>query len=173
MIRSVSAKYALRSLGRHTRRTILSVVGIGIGVSMALIATSWIGGAARMEIRAIVESGTGHLRIVPSPWLVKRENTLRLEDWEEARRAAQALPGAEVVALRAHLFGAVLNRIRATKGGYFRQSFEAYYDYAGGQGTTVSRSATVRASARPQSPTPSLDEPADEDMSAGPGPDGT
>ncbi|MBL7139520.1 MAG: polysaccharide biosynthesis tyrosine autokinase [Planctomycetes bacterium] len=79
----------------------------------------------------------------------------------------------EVVALRAHLFGAVLNRIRATKGGYFRQSFEAYYDYAGGSQGTLSRSATVRASARPQSSTPPLDEAADEDMSAGPEPDET
>ncbi|MFO8013629.1 MAG: polysaccharide biosynthesis tyrosine autokinase, partial [Phycisphaerae bacterium] len=37
----------------------------------------------------------------------------------------------QVLALRAHVFGAVLNRVRATKGGYFRESYEAYYDYAG------------------------------------------
>jgi ABC-type lipoprotein release transport system permease subunit len=101
MIRSVSAQYAWRSLLRHTRRTILSVVGIGIGVSMALIATSWINGAVRMEVQAIVESGTGHLRIVPSQWLVRRENTLRVQDWQKALDAARARPGVEVAALRA------------------------------------------------------------------------
>jgi ABC-type lipoprotein release transport system permease subunit len=68
---------------------------------MALFATSWIRGAARMEIRAIVESGTGHLRIVPAGWLQKRENTLRLSDGKQARAAAESLPGAQVVALRA------------------------------------------------------------------------
>ena len=43
-----------------------------------------------------------------------------------AQRAVQ-----QVVALHGRLFGAVLNRVRATKGGYFRESFQAYYDYAG------------------------------------------
>jgi capsular exopolysaccharide synthesis family protein len=33
--------------------------------------------------------------------------------------------------LRARVLGAVLNRVRATKGGYFRESFQAYYDYSG------------------------------------------
>jgi putative ABC transport system permease protein len=113
MIRSVSAKYAWRSLLRHTRRTILSVVGIGIGVSMALIATSWISGAAGMEIRALVESGTGHLRVVPSQWLVKRENTLRLDHWEQALDASQALPGAKVVAMRARANALLAFGIRA------------------------------------------------------------
>jgi ABC-type lipoprotein release transport system permease subunit len=101
MIRSVSGKYAFRSLRRHPRRSLLSAVGIGVGVSMALFATSWIRGAARMEIRALVESGTGHLRIVPDGWLQKRENTLRLRDWQQARAAAESLPGVQVVALRA------------------------------------------------------------------------
>ena len=37
----------------------------------------------------------------------------------------------QVLTLRARLYGAVLNRVRATKGGYFRESYQAYYDYAG------------------------------------------
>lgn len=37
----------------------------------------------------------------------------------------------QVHALRGRLMGAVLNRVRATKGGYFRESFQAYYDYSG------------------------------------------
>ncbi|HUU93343.1 MAG TPA: polysaccharide biosynthesis tyrosine autokinase [Phycisphaerae bacterium] len=43
-----------------------------------------------------------------------------------AQRAVQ-----QIVMLHGRLFGAVLNRVRATKGGYFRESFQAYYDYAG------------------------------------------
>jgi ABC-type lipoprotein release transport system permease subunit len=101
MIHRVSVRYALRSLFRHPRRTILSVLGIGIGVAMALFAASWIGGAARMEINAIVESGTGHLRIVPEKWLEKHENSLRLENWQDAVRAARSLPGTDVVTTRA------------------------------------------------------------------------
>jgi len=101
MIRKVSARYALRSLFRHTRRTILSVLGIGVGVAMALFATSWISGAASMQIRAAVESGTGHLRIVPSRWLKKRENSLRLKNWRDAAKAARSLSRAKVVTMRA------------------------------------------------------------------------
>ena len=37
----------------------------------------------------------------------------------------------QVRSLRARLLGAVLNRVRATKGGYFRESYQAYYDYSG------------------------------------------
>jgi capsular exopolysaccharide synthesis family protein len=37
----------------------------------------------------------------------------------------------QVLALRGRVVGAVLNRVRATKGGYFRESFQAYYDYSG------------------------------------------
>ncbi len=51
-----------------------------------------------------------------------------------AQRAVQ-----QVLTLRGTIFGAVLNRVRATKGGYFRESFQAYYDYSGARpdGLTV------------------------------------
>ena len=42
-----------------------------------------------------------------------------------AQRAAR-----QVLGQRARLLGAVLNRVRATKGGYFRESYQAYYDYS-------------------------------------------
>jgi len=37
--------------------------------------------------------------------------------------------------LKAQLVGAVLNRVRATRGGYFREAYRSYYDYAGGTTT--------------------------------------
>ena len=42
-----------------------------------------------------------------------------------ASRAAR-----QVVSLRARLLGGVLNRVLATKGGYFREAFQSYYDYS-------------------------------------------
>jgi polysaccharide biosynthesis transport protein len=43
-----------------------------------------------------------------------------------ASRAAR-----QTVMLRARLLGGVLNRVLATKGGYFREAFQTYYDYSG------------------------------------------
>jgi capsular exopolysaccharide synthesis family protein len=43
-----------------------------------------------------------------------------------AQRAARV-----IYDLNAHFLGAVLNAVRATAGGYFRQAYQAYYDYAG------------------------------------------
>jgi ABC-type lipoprotein release transport system permease subunit len=101
MIGVVSAKYALRSLLRHTRRTILSIVGVGIGCSIALIARSWMGGSAEMQIRAVSESGAGHVCVVPVEWPRTRENTLRLVNWHQALDAAKSLPNVNAVAIRA------------------------------------------------------------------------
>jgi capsular exopolysaccharide synthesis family protein len=68
-----------------------------------------------------------------------------------AQRAAR-----QVLDLRARLIGAVLNRVRATRGGYFRQAYQAYYDYSGaGPEAVVSRPAPAEfraPAARPQAP---------------------
>jgi len=76
----------------------------------------------------------------------------------------------QVLALRAHLYGAVLNRVRATKGGYFRESYEAYYDYAGTTEPAAPAMADAVSSARLQSPPPGRD---DEPPPAGREPDVT
>ncbi len=57
-----------------------------------------------------------------------------------------------VLDLRARLLGAVLNGVRATRGGYFREAYQAYYDYSG-EGPASSMLATstaARPTARPQ-----------------------
>ncbi len=58
-----------------------------------------------------------------------------------AQRAVQ-----QVLTLHGRIFGAVLNRVRATKGGYFRESFQAYYDYSGARPDAL---ATAAAPAGP------------------------
>jgi len=61
-----------------------------------------------------------------------------------ATRAAR-----QVLSLRGQLFGAVLNHVRATKGGYFRESFDAYYDYAGNPRQSAPAAAAAMPAARP------------------------
>jgi lipoprotein-releasing system permease protein len=68
------------------------MLGVGIGVAIGLMAMSWIRGAVEMEIRAVCESGVGHLRIVPKGWLENRENSLRLPDTDGALAIARELP---------------------------------------------------------------------------------
>ncbi len=82
-----------------------------------------------------------------------------------AQRAAR-----QVVSLKAHLYGAVLNRVRATKVGYFRESYEAYYDYAGGTEQRPLAAMTATPSAGPQASSsgPAPEPPdADSDPDAG------
>lgn len=105
MMGTVSAKYALRNLFRHPRRSILSVLGVGVGCAIGLFAASWVGGAGEMQIRAASESGAGHLRVVPNQWPEKRENSLRLIDWKRALDEVESLPGVKVAAMRARANG--------------------------------------------------------------------
>ncbi len=78
---SVSTKYAFYSLCRHIRRTILSIIGIGLGCGLCLFMIGWIKGESIMMLKAAAESGNGHLRIVPDKWVHTRENDFRLNDW--------------------------------------------------------------------------------------------
>jgi capsular exopolysaccharide synthesis family protein len=74
-----------------------------------------------------------------------------------AQRAAR-----QIRSLRARLIGAVLNRVRATKGGYFREAYQAYYDYSAAAGATGTAPA-VASKARPApSATALADAPEDD-----------
>ena len=105
MSTGVSGKYALRSLLRHPRRTLLSVIGAGVGCGMGIMASSWIGGAGDMQTRAASESGVGHLRVVPAQWPATREQSLRLVDPDSTLAAVQRLPGLRASAARARANG--------------------------------------------------------------------
>jgi ABC-type lipoprotein release transport system permease subunit len=78
---SLTTQYAVKSLGRHKRRTLLSVVGIGLGCSVCVFMIAFVRGESQMMLRAAAESGNGHLRIVPAAWTQTRENDLRLTQW--------------------------------------------------------------------------------------------
>ncbi len=97
----VAGKYALRSVGRNVRRTALSVVGIAIGIVLALFIESLNRGREELFARAAAYSGSGHLRVVPRGWLLRRDPRLRLAGFEPDLAAARELPGVAVVAARA------------------------------------------------------------------------
>lgn len=97
----VEGRYAARSVRRNARRTALSVVGIGVGVALALFMESVNRGREGLFARAAAYSGAGHLRVVPAGWYVRRDPALRLQGWRTDLAAARALPGAQVAAPRA------------------------------------------------------------------------
>lgn len=94
-------KYAVRSLGRHSRRTWLSVIGIGIGCALALFMESLNRGRDELFARMGASAGAGHVRVVPIGWRDRRDSRLRLPDWRRDLTAAGALPGATAVTVRA------------------------------------------------------------------------
>ena len=85
---TISTRYAIFSLRRHLRRTLLAVLGIGLGSAICLFLIAFVRGEGKMMLKAAAESGAGHMRVVPAPWLQTRENDLRLVDWETTRRVA-------------------------------------------------------------------------------------
>jgi putative ABC transport system permease protein len=98
---AVSSRYALRSVRRHVRRTILSVAGIAIGCALALVMESVNRGREELVARMGAYSGAGHLRVVPRGWRERRDPRLRLADARAAADAARGLPGLEALAPRA------------------------------------------------------------------------
>lgn len=101
----ITIRYALRSLGRSRRRTLLSILGVGLGCAIAVFSTAFMRGGRELRIRAISESGYGHARIVPQGWEQSRRDELRLQDGPAALAAARGLEGVEVVAAHARVQG--------------------------------------------------------------------
>jgi ABC-type lipoprotein release transport system permease subunit len=97
----VSSKYAFRSVGRNLRRTALSVLGIAIGVTLALVTESINRGRDELFARMGAYSGAGHLRVVPKDWRLRRDPRLRLADAGKDLEAAKNLPGVAAVTVRA------------------------------------------------------------------------
>ncbi|MDD9943467.1 MAG: ABC transporter permease [Myxococcales bacterium] len=102
---ALSARYAVRGLGRHVRRTLLSALGVGIGCAIGLITLAWIRGEEEMIIRAAAECGAGHLRVVPAGWQARRDRSLRLQNWEQTLAHARSLPGVAVATPRTRVQG--------------------------------------------------------------------
>jgi len=102
---SISIRYALRSLRRHTRRTILAVLGISLGCAVCLFMVAFVRGEGKMMLKAAAESGAGHFRVVPARWPQTRENDLRLRQWRSVRRRVHQIEDVKVVAVHARKEG--------------------------------------------------------------------
>ncbi len=96
----LGTRYAVRSVGRNLRRTVLSIVGVAVGCVLALFMESLNRGRGELFARAGSASGVGHLRIVPENWRGRRDTRLRLADWHADLAAAQAVSGVVVVTAR-------------------------------------------------------------------------
>ena len=105
MIRSVTTRYALRSLRRNLRRTLLSVVGVAFGVGIGLIAISWVSGQQSMLTDAAATGGIGHLRIAPEGWTESRSLDLRIHDWHAQLDRIRATEGVRAASPHAQVRG--------------------------------------------------------------------
>ncbi len=102
---SISTRYAMCSLRRHLRRTILAILGIGLGSAVCLFMIAFVRGEGKMMLKAAAESGAGHFQVVPAAWPQTRENDLRLIDWEQVRDMVGATAGVSVVTPHARTEG--------------------------------------------------------------------
>lgn len=100
-----AARLAVRNLGRNVRRSLLSILGVGIGCAIALTLTGFRESITSVYSRVAAETGPGHLRIAPSGWLPRREEKLRLVDGPAVLAKLRALPGVKVAAPRARVEG--------------------------------------------------------------------
>ena len=105
MIRSSATRYALRSLRRNARRTLLSVLGLAFGVGVGLIALSWVGGQEPMTIDALAGGGIGHVRIAPAGWSDHHDDALRLSEGERVLADLRAMDGVRVATPHARVGG--------------------------------------------------------------------
>ena len=96
----IATRYAVRSVSRNLRRTVLSVVGVAIGCLLALFMESLNRGRGELFARAGSASGAGHVRIVPEGWRARRDPRLRLADARADVAAARSLPGVAIVTTR-------------------------------------------------------------------------
>ena len=102
---SLAGKYALRTLGRSRRRTWLSILGVGLGCAIAVFATAFMRGGRELRIRAIADSGFGHVRIAPAGWEQSRKDDMRLRDGPAALAVARGMAGVAVATAHARTQG--------------------------------------------------------------------
>ncbi len=114
MSRDVATRYAGRSLFRHARRTVLSILGIGVASGLSLFMVAFVRGESQMMLRAASESGIGHLRIIPRGWLDSRDNALRLPDWQDIRDRLRSHSEVGIITAHARIEGLLAMGTRST-----------------------------------------------------------
>ncbi len=95
---NVSLNYALHSLWRSRTRTLVSLLGLGLGGAIALLTSAWLRGESSMIARTTAHSGSGYLQVVPAGWSETRDPRLRVAGYEELRQSLLARDEVTVVA---------------------------------------------------------------------------
>jgi ABC-type lipoprotein release transport system permease subunit len=95
---SLVIRLAARNLTRNVRRTVISIIGVGVGCAIALFLWSFSGGAEEMRIRGVAESGIGHMAVVPAEWVETRDADLRLADWRAELAKVRVFDGVRAAA---------------------------------------------------------------------------
>ncbi len=85
---------AVRNLGRNMRRTVLSVLGVGIGCAVALVFTGFRESVTEVYSRLAAESGPGDLRVGPGGGSRCASDKLRLDDGEAVLARVRAAAAA-------------------------------------------------------------------------------
>ena len=98
-----SARFAVRSLSRNTRRSVLSIAGVAVGCSVALTSIAMTRGKIELFIRNVAEGGVGHFRVVPEGWQVGHDPALRLRDAAAALALVRGTAGVRVATPRARI----------------------------------------------------------------------
>ena len=111
---SVALRYAVRSLFRNGRRTILSVAGVAVGCTVALVDIGMARGKVNMFLRSIGEGGVGHLRVVREGWLESRKAELRVAEWRSVLGRLRADPAVAVATPRTRVQGMLAMGTRLT-----------------------------------------------------------
>ncbi len=111
---SVGTRYAFRNLTRNYRRTLLSVAGIAIGCSIALVNIGMVRGKADMYIRNVAEGGIGHIRVVPENWITSRDPNLRLNEWQRVLTELRSNPEVAIATPHTRIQGMLAMGTRMT-----------------------------------------------------------
>lgn len=100
---NVSMSYALHTLWRNRTRTLVSLLGLGIGGMIALLTMAWMRGESKMIASSTALSGQGYLQVVNSDWHETRDNRLRITHYQPLVEKLRARPEVTVVAPQVEL----------------------------------------------------------------------
>ena len=95
----MTLRLALRNLGRHRRRTILTVLVIGLGLGIMILSTGMTEGMNDAIVRVAVETSIGHVQVHKEGWLARKKLGDTIPDVAKVRAVIGESPSsARVVA---------------------------------------------------------------------------
>ena len=100
-------KLAWRNLGRHLRRTVLTVSAIGTGLTILIMLVSYTLGFSEMMLKQISRSGTGNIQVQNPGYLKKKAVGMVIPNAGRVVSIIRSVPGVKSVSARFILSGAL------------------------------------------------------------------